>query len=213
MNRAPSAQDLIRAIRAAGVSDERVLSVMGMVPREGFVPVEHRGLAYHDKPVPIAHGQVTTQPSLSARMLEGLDLAGNEHVLEIGTGLGFQTALLAHLAADVVTVERWPDLVREARHNLARQRIHNVELLVGDGSCGVPSRAPFDAILVSAAFPEVAPPLIEQLRIGGNLIQPIGPGGHEEVVLFQRCADGLRRRRVLTLANFVRLHGRYGHPF
>jgi protein-L-isoaspartate(D-aspartate) O-methyltransferase len=177
MNRAQSAQDLVRAVRAAGISDERMLRVMEMVPRAEFVPVEHVALAYHDEPVPIPHGQVTTQPSLSARLLEGLDLAGKEHVLEIGTGLGFQTALLAHLAADVVTIDRWPDMVGRAEQNLARQGIHNVELLAGDGSCGVPSHAPFDAVVVSAAFPEVPPPLIEQLRMGGRLVQPIGPGG------------------------------------
>jgi protein-L-isoaspartate(D-aspartate) O-methyltransferase len=212
MNRARSIQDLVRAVRAAGVSDERILKIIDSIPRTDFVPVAHRGLAHHDQPIPIAHGQVTTQPSLSATMIEALDLAGKEHVLEVGTGLGFQTALMACLAADVVTIERWPDMVRAAEQNLVRQEIRNVELFVGDGSCGVPSRAPFDAIVVSAAFPEVPPPLIEQLRIGGRLVQPIGPGGREQVVLFQRCPDGLQRHRVLTRASFVRLHGRYGHP-
>jgi protein-L-isoaspartate(D-aspartate) O-methyltransferase len=143
-------------------------------------------------------------------MIEALDLAGQEHALEIGTGFGYQTALLARLAADVVSIEMSRDLAGHARRNLARQGIHNVELLVGDGSCGAPGHAPFDAIIVSAAFPEVPPPLVEQLRLGGRLVQPIGLGGRDEVVLFDRTPEGLQPRQVLTLARFVRLQGRYG---
>ncbi|GAA4221095.1 hypothetical protein GCM10023075_08710 [Streptosporangium album] len=207
-----SPEDLVRAIRAAGARDERLLEAVRATPRAGFVPADQVVVAYEDEPIPIGHGQVTTQPSLSARMIEGLGVAGGDHVLEIGTGLGFQTALLARLAADVVTIERWPDLARQARWNLARHGVGNVELLIGDGSRGVPDHAPYDGILVSAAFPEVPPPLVEQLRLGGHLVQPIGSGGQEEVVLFQRTVTGLERRQVLTLARFVRLHGRYGFP-
>jgi protein-L-isoaspartate(D-aspartate) O-methyltransferase len=123
---------------------------MRATPRARFVPVDQAAAAYDDKPIPLGHEQVTTQPSLSARMIESLDLAGDEHVLEIGTGLGFQTALLARLSADVVSIELWPDLVRQARRNLARQGVDNVELFTGDGSCGMPDRAPYDAIVVSA---------------------------------------------------------------
>ncbi|GAA5038950.1 protein-L-isoaspartate(D-aspartate) O-methyltransferase [Thermocatellispora tengchongensis] len=207
-----SAGDLVRAVRAAGVHDERLLQAMRVTARAEFVPAAHAAAAYDDRPIPIPHGQVTTQPSLSARMIEALGLRGTEHVLEVGTGLGFQTALLARLAADVVTIERWPDLSEDARRSLARAGIHNVELLVGDGSRGVPERAPYDAVIVSAAFPEVPPPLAEQLRQGGRLVQPLGPGGTEEVVLFERTATGLKRRQFLTLASFVRLHGEYGFP-
>jgi protein-L-isoaspartate(D-aspartate) O-methyltransferase len=131
-------------------------------------------------------------------------------VLEIGTGLGYQTALLARLAADVVGIEHWPDLADQARRNLARHGIRNVQVLAGDGSRGLPDRGPYDAILVSAAFPEVPAPLAAQLRVGGRLVQPIGPGGAEQVMLFQRSAAGLERQHVLTLARFVRLHGHYG---
>ena len=207
-----SPDSLARAIRATGVTDERLLQAVQAMPRAGFVPAAHAAAAYDDSPIPIAHGQVTTQPSLSAMMIEGLDLTGDEHVLEIGTGLGFQTALLARLAGDVVSIELWPDLVRQARRNLSRHGIQNVELLIGDGSCGVPEHAPYDAIIVSAAFPKVPAPLVEQLRLGGRLVQPIGPGGEEEVVRFLRTPDGLQRQQVLTLARFVRLHGRHGFP-
>jgi protein-L-isoaspartate(D-aspartate) O-methyltransferase len=144
-------------------------------------------------------------------MIESLGLDGSEHVLEVGTGLGFQTALLAHLAADVVSIEMRPDIARQARGNLARQRVGNVELRVGDGSGGVPDRAPYDAVVVSAAFPEVPVPLVTQVRTSGRLVQPIGPGGHEQVVCFLRTASGLEQWRVLTAARFVRLRGRYGY--
>jgi protein-L-isoaspartate(D-aspartate) O-methyltransferase len=212
MSQADCPADLVTAARAAGTSDVRVLEAMSATPRAGFVPAGYATVAYRDEPIAIGHGQVTTQPSLSARMIEGLRLAGGDHVLEIGTGLGFQTALLARLAASVVSIERWPDLAGQARRNLARQGIGNVQVLARDGSCGLPDRAPYDAILVSAAFPAVPAPLAAQLRVGGRLVQPIGPGGKEQVVLFERSAAGLERRQVLTLARFVRLHGRHGFP-
>ncbi|MFF4759403.1 protein-L-isoaspartate(D-aspartate) O-methyltransferase [Streptomyces sp. NPDC001292] len=204
------AEALVRAVRAAGVSDERLLQAFRTTPRAAFVPTGHRADAYRDVPLPIGHGQVTTQPSLSAMMIDGLELSGDEHVLEIGTGLGFQTALLAALAADVVTVEMRPDLAEEARRNLAAQGLRNIELRVGDGSGGVPDRAPYDAVVVSAAFPEVPAPLAAQLRPGGRLVQPIGSGGREQVVSFLRTARGLEPRRTVTPACFVRLRGRYG---
>jgi protein-L-isoaspartate(D-aspartate) O-methyltransferase len=199
----------VRALAVAGIRDERLLEAVRTTPRAEFVPAGQVAAANRDEPISIGEGQVTTQPSLSAMMIDSLDLDGHEHVLEIGTGLGFQTALLARLAADVVSIEMRPDLARQARSNLARQRVRNVELRLGDGS-GVPDRAPYDAVVVSAAFPEVPAPLITQVRPSGRLVQPIGPGGHERVVCFVRTSSGLEQRRILTAARFVRLQGRYG---
>lgn len=207
-----SPDDLAQTVRARGVRDERVLAAIRDIPRAAFVPAERAGAANIDDPIPISHGQVTTQPSLSARMIEGLHIECTDRILEVGTGYGFQTALLARLATEVVSIDQWPDMIEQARRNLDRQDIDNVRLLVGDGSCGRPEFAPFDRIIVSAAYPEVPPPLIEQLCVGGRLVQPIGSGGHDDVVVFQRTADGLRRLEQLTLARFVRLRGQHGFP-
>lgn len=146
MNAVPGKpDDLVRALAVAGIRDERLLEAVRTTPRADFVPAGQVSFAYRDVAVAIGQGQVTTQPSLSALMIEGLRLAGSEHVLEVGTGLGFQTALLARLAADVVSIEIRPDIARQARGNLARQDVRNVELRVGDGSGGVPDRAPYAA--------------------------------------------------------------------
>jgi protein-L-isoaspartate(D-aspartate) O-methyltransferase len=193
------------------VRDARVLDAILHVPRAAFVPAPAEHDAYRDEPIPIPFGQVTTQPSLSARMLEALALEGHEHVLEIGTGYGFQTALLARLAARVVSIERHAELSRVARRNLERQGAAGVELVVGDGSAGFEAQAPFEAILVSAAFTRVPEPLADQLAPGGRLVQPVGPGGRDEVVLFERSPKGLEPKRNVTPAHFVRLYG--AHAF
>lgn len=206
-----SPENLVRAARAGGVRDPRLLEAIRSVPRAPFVPEAHRDEACFDEPLPISHGQVTSQPSLIAMMIGALDLTGSEHVLEVGTGYGWQTALLARLAADVVSVELWADMTDHARRGLAGQGVRNVELVVGDGTLGVPERAPYDAVIVCAAFPEVPPPLVEQLRIGGRLVQPIGPGGAEAVRLYERREEGLVRRRTVTPASFVRLYGAHGY--
>jgi protein-L-isoaspartate(D-aspartate) O-methyltransferase len=205
-------EKLAAAARAAGVADPLVLDAMRHTPRAAFVPAAYAGRAYDDAPVPIPRHQVTTQPSLCATMIAALRLDGRQQVLEVGTGYGYQTALLTRLAARVVSVEIWPDLAEQARRNLAAQGIGNAVILVGDGSEGAPDHGPFDAVVVSAAFPRVPPPLAAQLRTGGRLVQPVGPGGAEQVVLYEKDADGLRRVRALTEASFVPLHGRYGFP-
>jgi protein-L-isoaspartate(D-aspartate) O-methyltransferase len=208
----PTQEDLAGVIAASGVTDQGLLQAFRDVPRAGFVPPADRRYAYLDSPLPIPHGQVTTQPSLIAKMIEPLRLDSQERVLEIGTGHGFQTALLARLAGFVSSVERWPDLARTARENLARQGSGNVEVVVGDGSLGLPERAPFDAIVVSAAFPSVPQPLAEQLAEGGRLVHPVGRGGEEDVMLFSRQGGELTSRRRLTGAHFVRLYGRHAFP-
>jgi protein-L-isoaspartate(D-aspartate) O-methyltransferase len=212
VERFPSEADLLAVLRFAGIEDRRLLDAVRAVPRGAFVPPELAENAYVDSPLPIPHGQVTTQPSLVAKMVEALALGGGERVLEVGTGYGWQTALLARLGREVWSVERWPDLAETARENLARHGVQNATVVVGDGSEGLAEHAPFDAILVSAAFPEVPEPFAEQLALGGRLVQPIGPGGREEVVLFERRSEGLVARRTITGAHFVRLVGRRGFP-
>jgi protein-L-isoaspartate(D-aspartate) O-methyltransferase len=194
-------------VRAKGIGDERLLQAVASVPRIGFVPPAHSKRAYRDEPIPIGHDQVTTQPSLIAAMLEALALQGDERVLEVGTGHGFQTALLARLASRVFSIERIPDLADAARRNLDRQGIENAVVVVGDGTAGLPEEAPFGAIAVSAAFTSVPQPLSAQLRDGGRLVQPIGFGGADEVTLFVRRGDALDRRARVIPAHFVKLYG------
>jgi protein-L-isoaspartate(D-aspartate) O-methyltransferase len=201
---------LVAAAALAGVSDPRVLDAVASVRRSDFVPVELAAEANRDRPIPIPHGQVTTQPSLVAAMVEALGLTGRECVLEVGTGYGWQSALLARLASEVWSIERWDDLAARARVHLKRHGTTNVEVIVGDGSEGVPEHAPYGAILVSAAFPQVPPLLVAQLAENGRLVQPIGRGGDEDVVLFRKRHGAFYRVRTVADARFVRLVGRHG---
>jgi len=196
----------------AGVRDERVLAAVARLPRALFVPGDLTGDAYVDQPVAISHGQVTTQPSLVAKMVEALALSGEEKVLEVGTGFGYQTALLAMLAREVWSIELWPDMTDATRAALTKVGIQNVTLLVADGTLGLPDGAPFDAIVVAAAFPTVPPPLAEQLGKGGRLVQPIGPGGREDVRLFQKRGERLDVEGRVTGAYFVPLYGEHAYP-
>lgn len=187
-----------------------MLEAVGAVPRAAFVPPDLVDRADIDGPLPIPHGQVTTQPSLVARMVEALELSGAERVLEVGTGYGWQTALLARLAVAVWSVERFADVAETARQNLRRRGTANAHVVVGDGTEGLAERAPFQAILVSAAYPRVPSPLATQLSDGGRLVMPIGPGGAETVIQFVRTGERLVRHRDVIPAHFVRLVGRHG---
>jgi protein-L-isoaspartate(D-aspartate) O-methyltransferase len=204
--------DLVLSIRSAGIRDPRLITAFEAIPRADFVPHDLVASAYEDRPLPIPHDQVTTQPSLSAVMIEALELQSSDRVLEVGSGYGFQTALLAHLCAHVTSVEIWDDLADVARRNLASHSIDNVEVIVGDGSLGVPERAPFDAILVSAAFTQVPEPLVYQLADGGRIVQPIGGGGAEMVTLFVKSEGQLVEAREVIPARFVRLVGEEAFP-
>jgi protein-L-isoaspartate(D-aspartate) O-methyltransferase len=203
-------EDLVRVLRAAGIRDPRLLEAFRRVRREGFVPPECRHRAYEDVPLPIAHGLVTTQPSLLALMVQALRLQGEERVLEIGTGLGFQTAILASLCREVFSVEWFGDLAESARANLEAAGIHHARVSVGDGALGLPEHAPFDGIVVAAAAPRVAVPLVAQLAECGRLVQPLGPGGKDRVTAFVKRSGRLIEEATLTSAHFVPLRGAFG---
>jgi len=187
-----------------------VLAAFRQIPRARFVPPAATSQAYLDVPIRIPRGQVTTQPSLMARMVAALELTGSERVLEVGTGLGFQTAILARLARQVVSVERFADLAVQARSNLAAAGLDRVRVVVGDGTLGVPEDAPYQAIVVAAASPRIPPPLIEQLAPEGRLVHPVGPGGREQVTAFHKEAGQLVADARLTPAYFVPLVGAHG---
>ena len=205
-------ENLVRIITDVGGRDPSLLDALRAVPRAGFVPTTLVEQAYEDKPLPIPHDQVTTQPSLVAKMVEALGLTGSERVLEVGAGYAWQTALLARLCGFVWAVERFEDVAEAARENLARFGVTNAEVVTVDGTKGLPEHAPYDAILVAAAFPSVPRPLEEQLAAAGRLVQPVGPGGREEVVLFEKSTRELVRRRIIAKAHFVRLYGALAFP-
>ncbi len=185
-------------IRGRGVRDARVLDAMAAVPRHLFVPESLASRAYFDEPLPIGEGQTISQPYIVAYMTEALELRGEEKALEIGTGSGYQTAVLAKLVREVWTVEVVPALAERARAVLDRLGLENVRFLVGDGSRGWPDGAPFDAIMVTAA-PETVPPALEdQLAAGGRMIVPVGRE-FQELVLIRRGASGLTREHLLPV--------------
>jgi protein-L-isoaspartate(D-aspartate) O-methyltransferase len=177
-------------LRRRGITDERVLAAMGRVPRELFVPEDVRRLAYEDGALPIGLGQTISQPFIVGTICQLLELQGDERVLDVGTGSGYQAAVLAELAAEVVTIERLPELAARARAALAEAGLERVRVFVGDGSRGVPERAPYDAIAVAAATPEVPAALYEQLAAGGRLVLPRGSRWGQELVLVSRTPAG-----------------------
>lgn len=173
-------------LRARGIRDERVLSAMERVPRHEFVEPHYRDQAYEDHPLPINAGQTVSQPYIVALMLEILHLEPSSKVLEIGTGSGYQTAILAEICAHVYSVERHPQLADEAQQTLSRLGFTNLTLRVGDGGEGLSEYAPFDAIVVSAAAKQIPVPLFDQLREGGRMIIPVGPHEAQELQLVRK---------------------------
>jgi protein-L-isoaspartate(D-aspartate) O-methyltransferase len=202
---------LRRDIAGRGVRDARVLAAMGRVPRERFVPPELAAEAYADHPLDIGAGQTISQPYIVALMTEMLALTGSERVLEVGTGSGYQTAVLAGLCAEVLTVERLPELSERARAALAELGCGNVRLRVSDGTLGWPEAAPFDAILVTAAGPRVPESLKAQLADGGRLVMPVGGWGGQHLVTVRRSGARFAEERGIDCI-FVRLIGEEGHP-
>ena len=198
-----------RQLRRRGISDGRVLDAMGRVPRELFVPESVRPYAYDDGALPIGQGQTISQPFVVATICSLLALAGEERVLDVGTGSGYQAAVLAELAAEVVTIERIPELAESAREALARAGYANVEVRIGDGSLGVPERASFSGIAVAAAAPTVSAALYAQLGEGGRIVVPRGTRRGQDLVLVVRTPDGPVERRSIP-CRFVPLLGAEG---
>jgi len=187
-----------RQIAARGVKDARLLEAMRQLPRHTFVPTSEAAHAYEDRPLPIGSGQTISQPYIAAFMTEQLHLKGTEKVLEIGTGSGYQAALLGALAKEVYSIEIRPELAEIARQRLAALGIKNVEVRVADGYRGWPEVAPFDGILVTAAPERVPPPLLDQLAVGGRMIIPVG-GFYQELKVIQRTPTGFKEESVLPV--------------
>jgi protein-L-isoaspartate(D-aspartate) O-methyltransferase len=191
------------------IRDPRVLSAMQAVPREWFVPPEHRHLAYADGPLPIGQGQTISQPFIVALMTQLLELQGEENVLEVGTGSGYQAAVLAHLAKSVHTIERHASLARAAVRVFSQLRLENIHTHIGDGTRGYPEAAPFDGIIVTAAAPEVPQPLLDQLADGGRLVIPVGARHGQYLQRWRRMGDEYWSETLEPVA-FVPLLGEHG---
>ncbi|MFL5605388.1 MAG: protein-L-isoaspartate(D-aspartate) O-methyltransferase [Gemmatimonadaceae bacterium] len=200
---------LVETLREKGIRDLAVLRAFDLTPRHAFVPTGVRHRAYEDAPLPIGSGQTISQPSIHARYLELLQLKGQERVLEIGTGSGYQTVLLSHLVAQVFTIERIAALYTMARDAIARAGAKNVSMLLGDGTVGWREYAPYDGILVSAGGPSVPQPLVEQLAEGGRMLVPVGPMEEQTLKLVIRRGASVETRDVAPV-RFVPLYGTHG---
>jgi protein-L-isoaspartate(D-aspartate) O-methyltransferase len=196
-------------LRQRGIDDERVLAAMARVPRERFVPPDARAHAYDDAALAIGHGQTISQPFVVACICQALALRGDETVLDVGTGSGYQAAVLAELAGHVISIERVPSLAEQARIALAEAGYADLEVVVGDGSVGLPARAPFDGVAVGAAAPAPPPSLLEQLAPGGRLVAPLGGKRRQRLTLLERTASGIVARPLVDV-RFVPLRGAEG---
>jgi protein-L-isoaspartate(D-aspartate) O-methyltransferase len=206
-----------RQLRRRGIGDERVLEAMAAIPRERFVPETYARRTYADSALPIGHDQTISQPWIVAAICQAMELTGRERVLEVGTGSGYSAAVLAMLAAEVVTIERVPELAERARATLRDLGIANVEVEVGDGSAGLPDRAPFDAVAVHAAAPGPPPTLVAQLEIGGRLVIPVASRRADMLTVFRRLGEAVDvitgeglEREVIGPCRFVPLIGAEG---
>lgn len=197
-------------LRDRGIHDVRVLAAMEQVPRHQFVSYEQRGQAYSDHPVTIPEQQTTSQPYIIASMLQSAEVQQGDRVLEVGAGSGYQTALLSVLAGQVIAIERYPSLAEQASTTLKRLGYENVSVISGDGSLGAPQYAPFDAIIVSAAAPQVPSALVQQLAIGGRLVIPVGDSAQQVLQLVRKHRDGSITANSLEGCRFVPLIGEQG---
>jgi protein-L-isoaspartate(D-aspartate) O-methyltransferase len=204
-------RQLIEVVREHGIDDLEILRAFDLTPRHLFLPESVLHRAYEDAPVPIGFSQTASQPSLQALYLKTLELKPSDRVLEIGTGSGFQTALLAHLVSHVYSVERIRELSQRARAAIDAMRLSNVALLVGDGTIGWSKYAPYDAILVTAGSPGIPPALLDQLASGGRMLIPIGDRDTQQLTLVTKSEAGVETRDV-TACVFVPLLGRFGWP-
>ena len=200
---------LLAELKQAGIHDERVLGALNNIPREHFVAAQFQNLAYMNHALPTGMGQTISQPLIVAVMTQALALQGDERVLEIGTGSGYQTAILASLASSVYSIERYQELAFQAALRLEQLDMRNISLYVADGSRGWPAEAPYDRILVTAAAPNIPSRLVEQLKIGGLLVLPVGNQKHQDLCVVQRTKEGTR---IHTLGQcvFVPLIGEEG---
>ena len=203
-------EDMVKnQIISRGVHSPLVLQALRDIPRHCFVPPDYQHLAYNDGPLPIGHGQTISQPYIVALMTELLELRGDEKVLEIGTGSGYQAAILSQLARQVYTIERHEKLARLAEKIIHQLNIDNVHVQIGDGSLGLPENAPYDAILVTAAAPKVPQSLMSQLSERGRLVIPVGGHGNQYLERWQRAGDKFRQELIIPVA-FVPLIGKQG---
>jgi protein-L-isoaspartate(D-aspartate) O-methyltransferase len=200
----------VERLAAGGIHDRRVLEAFSQVHRHRLVPDALRGRAYQDSPLPIGEGQTISAPGIVAFMTQALELCGDEAILEVGTGSGYQAAILSRLAARVVSIERIPRLAASARTALDRLGVCNVIVYLGDGTHGRPADGPYDGIVVTAGGPEVPQPLLDQLAPGGRLVGPFGPRGEQQLLRIRRVPEGGFAREVLGRCRFVDLIGAHG---
>jgi len=198
-------------LKARGIMDERLLAAFRKVPRHSFVPEEFQSQAYTDHPLPIGVGQTISQPYMVALMTSCLQLHGHERVLEIGAGSGYQTAILAELALEVFSVERLPELLRAASERLSALGYLNVHLTTGNGSLGWPEQAPYEAIVVTAAAPDIPAPLLAQLADPGRMVLPVGPQDAQMLIEVEQRRGTITQREIASCV-FVPLCGRHGWP-